>query len=403
MARDQIAQWIAQARELEGRRDFAESIAVYSNALARMSLDDPRRAGVESAVEFLQQQLPGEAATASGIGPEESASTPPAAAEPPPPCRMRPVPANRVAWVWRTIGCAGLVLVGLLELAAFFGLQTRFIGPSRVSLAQTPPPPALTALASPPALVPVTPAAAPSLSHSQKETPILESPPTLNVLPPSILTPLAITSPTPAPTPADGNLTAHLIFQQVFDLKRLDESKWNYDNQRGTLLEWSHHTMRVYSSAARDAYVSSRSDAFPTSGPFDASIDFRYFRQGQCRAAVGMATFLPPAGSNTPPPPQANEVSIWFGHDAAHFSDDLESQDIAVPDLGTDWHVVSVRYIQDEYVLRIDGKAVFTSRPTGARPQFIWFGNPADLGQGHPCEWDTLEIQKAQVDALAQQ
>lgn len=230
--------------------------------------------------------------------------------------------------------------------------------------------------------------------------------PRVNGLEPTTRVPaLAPTLPASPPPLAGPSDPTRVFFQDDFNHGRLDSSKWTYDNQRGTLLEWSHGDVRISSGAKRHAYLHTRSNPFPQTGNFQVDIRFRYLRVGTCGASVAMASFILPPGLLQDEANQQSAaaeakggVSIWFWHDQIYYRSGPAREDIAMPNPGTDWHDVTVKYVGGQYQIVVDGIALYTSARTTARPQALWFGYPSELL--NTCVWDTLEVSHIAVGAL---
>ncbi len=95
---------------------------------------------------------------------------------------------------------------------------------------------------------------------------------------------------------------------------------------------------------------------------------------------------------------EAGGVSIWFWHGVIYYRSGPAMEDINLPGTPMDAHQVAVEYIGGRYHILVDGAAVYTSDPTNARPQVLWFGLPFILP--NTCGWDSLDISSVSITPL---
>jgi tetratricopeptide (TPR) repeat protein len=250
--------------------------------------------------------------------------------------------------------------------------------------------------------------------------------PTMRAAPPVLLSPTAISRPPTAPptytplptyTPYPTALPPltltplpqwNIVFQDLFNDSSLDSSKWIVNNPSGDVL-LSGSFLRLSSSSNRFPYVYPRNDPFPTRGDFRFVAQFRYVRVDDCGVGVLIMSFLPSPGtsrdvlnSQMQSAEQTgvtagvwqgipDDMQIWYRSGNERPSQRVSSYDTAS-------HTMEIQYVGSRYTILLDGRTIFTSSPTSARPHTIWIGHPGALGG--PCRWSILEIDAVRVEVL---
>lgn len=287
-----------------------------------------------------------------------------------------------------------IMFLVIVAVGGFFVLQA-LINP-RVA-------PAAVALASP--TLSFAPTGSTGLATSNPPVPAAAPAPT--DVPPTRMIPATAAPAPPTLSPVPARSQSVVVFEDDFSGPGLDSSKWIRDNNTGNTAEVSGGVLRLSSSGTRFPYIYTASDPFPASGDFRASVGFRYLSVGTCGAPIAMASFILPAGvtldeSNrlSSSAEAAGGVSIWFWHEVVYYRSGPDHPNIPLPGSYTSAHAVNVEYVGDQYSILADGARIFTSNPTAARPKVIWLGHNADLGSGHECPWDTLEVDYVKVESL---
>lgn len=92
---------------------------------------------------------------------------------------------------------------------------------------------------------------------------------------------------------------------------------------------------------------------------------------------------------------EAGGISIWFWRGVIYYRSGAVMEDITMPGSTLDWRQVTVLYTGGRYHILVDGNGVYTSDPTSARPQVLWFGLPFKLP--NDCGWDTVDVGNVSV------
>ena len=292
-------------------------------------------------------------------------------------------------FVW-ALGIVGAIV--LVALCAFGGVYVWLN-----ALAPTPTRPPL------PTVAP-TMRAAPPIAPSPTAIPRLPTaPPPFAPLPTYTLYPTAPPPPTLTPLPQWNT-----VFEDLFNDSSLNSSKWIVNNPSGDILI-SGSFLRLSSSSNRFPYVYPRNDPFPPRGDFRFVAQFRYVRVDDCGVGILITSFLPSPGTpldtlnSQMQSAEQNGITagVWQG-----ISDNMQiwyragnerpSQRVSTND--TSSHTMEIRYSGNQYTLSLDGRTIFTSSPTSARPHTIWIGHPAALGGS--CRWSILETDSIRVESL---
>ncbi len=394
--RNEVDILLAIARRLESEGDAQGAINSYQLALAHLSEDDPRRNELQARVDELERGTEATEAPEAPVLVRPIPATPPEPRLSPPRPRISTVPERttpqvkrrapqaldegptgrdepviRPIWSWLFMGCAVLLGLALPVIVALYFSQLGLPSLSSVGLL------------------------APGQSTATR-TPLLPAP--------APRAPTAI-SPSAGESSAAKTKQASILFDDSFDHSTLDGSKWIVDNSSDTAIDLSHGTLRLSSSISHFPYVHSRVNPFPTTGDFSATVRFQYTSAGACGVPIAMASFVLPPGLSHPDTDQlssgaeAKGISIWFWHNVLYYRAGAVHEDISF-NASSGWHLATVEYIGGKYRLAIDNTTVYTSTQTTARPAVIWLGLPFDLGAGKSCQWDSLEISNARVEAL---
>jgi len=194
---------------------------------------------------------------------------------------------------------------------------------------------------------------------------LLEATPTSTPTP----TPSPTPSPTPTPTPTATPSPTPTVFIDNFD-GPLNLSFWEFFSTNGGNYSFSSGSLIVPGGTSM-FYIRSKSNPFPTSGPFEVEFGIRYTTVGGSGTGVAMG-FQQQNGYD----PSNNPVAYWqdsvTGMNVLRFG--LTQTVIGGnPDLG--YHVVKIIYDGDKYQLLLDGVPKYTS-PNSATAKSVWFGNP---------------------------
>ncbi len=382
---------ISRARQYGKQGDFAHAVRLYRSAIDRLPEGDPQRQDLQEIVAILEGGSVHE--SAANPGPPElkpslsSAPEPPSAEWHAPPRYEAPsLPDDQVPpqpavplWFW----AAALVTLAVVCGAIIFGLYL-------TAQTRTPPIPRLSGLA--PTAVPATPKR--SASPGTRTTSPQEA-----SRPPGVA---------PAPTivhPASPTRPLTPTFVDNFNGTSLDPSRWIVDNSTGTTVQVSGNILHLASSQPYFPYIHSRADPFPATGNFRVDLLYRFTNTATCGVPLAMSSFYLPPGlsqdqtnARSKAAEEAGGVSIWFWNGVIYYRSGPVVENIDMPGTRTDARQVAIEYTGGRYHILVNGAAVYTSDPTSARPQVLWFGLPFVLPNA--CGWDSLDISSASVTPL---
>jgi len=292
-----------------------------------------------------------------------------------------------------TLIAAGLVAVGIL---AFLVILVGFLYISALNLDP----------ASQASSISPTPI---STSTRLPPTPgIVSEIPTL--VPTASRTPTPTRTPTRAQTPTPAAPRPVVVFREDFDGSRLDSSRWSAANT-GNPITVNSGILRLASSSTNYPFIYSRYNPFPASGDYRMSYRFRYTSVNWCGVGILMTSYALSPGlgqdqaSSYQKRSEENGVAVGVWQDLKEglhvlFRSREDRVDVPYPGPDTAWHEMIVEYSQGQYKIHLDRTLSYTSKPTPHRAQFIWLGNPVELGAGFACPWDTLELDYIQVESL---
>jgi len=250
-----------------------------------------------------------------------------------------------------------------------------------------------------------TPTWTPTLTNTPTETPTPTDTPSPSSTPTWTFTPTSTPTETPTGTPTPQSI---VLFEDDFGGSALDTRKWEVDSGSGIVI-MNNGILQMSSSGRRYPYVYSKSNPFPEEGDFQMTVRFRYSEVKDCGVGIIMTSYLVPVGLSQEQAAtrqqeaeaqgiqagawqdRANGMQLWFrsGPDRA---------DIPFPGPNTNWNEMVIKYSRSQYTLYLNGSLAYASSETPHRPQHIWLGHPADLGDD--CRWDSLAIDYVQVERL---
>jgi len=214
----------------------------------------------------------------------------------------------------------------------------------------------------------------------------------------------ATITPTTVPTVPRSNV----IFVDNFNGSGLDTARWTLEQGIGNVVV-RNGALRIASSRSQYPYIHSQDNYFPSTGNFQLTYRFRYSEVKDCGVGIIMTGYLVPAGltqdeaARRQQTAEANGVQAGVWQDRQNglqlwFRSGSDRVDVPFGGPDTNWHEMAIKYVGDQYMLYLDGRLAYTSRPTPYRPRYIWMGHPADLGVD--CQWDTLEVDYIKVENL---
>lgn len=195
-------------------------------------------------------------------------------------------------------------------------------------------------------------------------------------------------------------------FEEEFNNSSLDPTIWQV-YQNGGRINISDGAINISAeNTSTFPFIYSKNNPIPTSGNFSLKFRMKYNRITTKGTGLLLATELPPNGA--PDPSLSNPVfsrryflGIWQGPQSGfyfQYSGDCYNQSCSVPQIlvwqkknqDFDYHTIEFQYLNNRYLIFLDGTNIFTSNPTSIRPTALWFGNPSVQGSGD--KWANFEI-----------